>query len=83
MANPADTPYGTVNVPLMENVPGHDVPPGGTTGQVLTKASNANYDTDWEAGGGGGSSSTFAPVAIASVSATEVTSDPPSGAATN
>lgn len=27
--------------------PGEGVPTGGTTGQVLKKASNANYDTEW------------------------------------
>jgi hypothetical protein len=31
---------------------GAGVPAGGTTGQVLTKASNADGDTDWETGGG-------------------------------
>jgi len=25
----------------------HEVPPGGLTGEVLTKVSNANYDVDW------------------------------------
>lgn len=30
------------------------IPAGGTTGQVLTKHSNTDYDVDWEAGGGGG-----------------------------
>lgn len=30
------------------------VPPGGTTGQVATKASNQDYDIIWAAGGGGG-----------------------------
>ena len=37
---------------------GVGVPSGGTTGQVLKKASNTNYDTEWadESGGGGGSS---------------------------
>lgn len=30
------------------------IPVGGTTGQVLKKASNANYDTVWGSGGGGG-----------------------------
>lgn len=36
---------------------GQGVPSGGTTGQVLKKASNTNYDTEWadESGGGGGS----------------------------
>jgi len=33
---------------------GEGVPLGGTTGQVLAKASNANYDTEWVTGGGGG-----------------------------
>ena len=35
---------------------GQGVPTGGTTGQVLKKASNTNYDTEWadESGGGGG-----------------------------
>lgn len=28
--------------------PGEGVPDGGTVGQVLTKQSNADYDTDWE-----------------------------------
>lgn len=31
------------------------VPEGGTTGQVLAKASNDDYDTQWVIGGGGGS----------------------------
>lgn len=30
-----------------------NVPAGGTTGQVLAKASNSNYDTEWVAAGGG------------------------------
>jgi hypothetical protein len=36
--------------------PGEGVPTGGTTGQVLKKTSNADYDTEWanETGGGGG-----------------------------
>lgn len=32
---------------------GGGLPAGGMTGQVLTKASNADGDADWEAGGGG------------------------------
>ena len=37
-------------------VPGPGVPVGGTTGQVLAKASNADLDTEWvaQSGGGGG-----------------------------
>jgi hypothetical protein len=34
---------------------GNGVPEGGTTGQVLAKASNDDYDTEWVTGGGGGS----------------------------
>jgi len=34
--------------------PGEGVPVGGTTGQVLAKASNTNYDTEWVTGGSGG-----------------------------
>jgi len=36
---------------------GVGVPPGGTTGQVLAKNSNADFDTEWvdQTGGGGGS----------------------------
>lgn len=30
------------------------IPAGGTTGQVLTKTSDNDYDTEWAAGGGGG-----------------------------
>lgn len=40
------TPNATLDI--------NGVPVGGTTGQVLTKASNTDYDADWEAGGGGG-----------------------------
>jgi len=43
---------------------GQGVPTGGTTGQVLKKASNANYDTEWGTGGGGGSG-TVTSVALA------------------
>ena len=35
---------------------GQGVPTGGTTGQVLAKASNTDYDTVWVNGGGGGGS---------------------------
>jgi len=30
-----------------QGVAGVGVPPGGTTGQILAKASNADYDTEW------------------------------------
>lgn len=39
--------------------PGRGVPAGGTTGQVLAKASGTDYETAWVTGGGGGGSSTF------------------------
>ena len=48
---------------------GTGVPTGGTTGQLLAKTSNANYDTQWIAapsGGGGG------PVTIADLPASSV-----------
>ncbi len=35
---------------------GTGVPAGGTTGQVLAKNSNTDYDTEWVTGGGGGGS---------------------------
>ena len=35
-------------------LPGEGVPPGGTSSQVLVKASNVDYDTQWVTGGGGG-----------------------------
>ena len=37
---------------------GHGLPPGGTTGQVLTKKSGADYDADWEDVQGGGGAGT-------------------------
>jgi hypothetical protein len=41
-----------------DGVDGVGVPTGGTTGQVLKKASNTDYDTEWadESGGSGGTS---------------------------
>lgn len=44
-------PNGTVGP---QGPAGPGVPNGGTTGQVLAKASNANQDTHWITGGGGG-----------------------------
>ena len=35
--------------------PGIGVPPGGTTGQTLTKLSDSDYDTGWRTPTGGGS----------------------------
>lgn len=39
-----------------ESLRGEGVPAGGTTGQVLAKSSNTDYDTEWvdQSGGGGG-----------------------------
>lgn len=41
--------------------PGEGVPSGGTTGQVLKKKSNTDYDTEWvnESGGGSGGTSDY------------------------
>ncbi len=36
--------------------PGVGVPPGGTTGQTLTKLSDSDYDTGWRTPTGGGGS---------------------------
>lgn len=37
-------------------LPGVGVPPGGTTGQTLTKLSDSDYDTGWRTPTGGGGS---------------------------
>jgi hypothetical protein len=49
-------PITTVDVAITTGIPGMGVPPGGTTGQVLAKASNTDNDTEWiaQTGGGGG-----------------------------
>ncbi len=45
--------------PGLTGADGEGVPAGGTTGQVLTKDSNTNYDTSWQTAiGGGGNLST-------------------------
>lgn len=53
-ADGADGADGAAGPP---GAPGVGVPTGGTTGQVLTKASAADFDTQWTtpSGGGGGS----------------------------
>lgn len=60
---------GTVDLPTVNPVQQSNgavivegIPTGGTTGQVLEKASNANYDTQWAdpTGGGGGAVSSVA-----------------------
>jgi len=38
---------GDQGIQGIQGVPGAGIIPGGTTGQVLTKASNTNYDTVW------------------------------------
>jgi hypothetical protein len=38
---------------------GQGVPVGGSTGQILRKASGTNYDTEWATGGGGGGVSSW------------------------
>ena len=51
----ADHPAGQ-SFNVMDGTNGQGVPASGTTGQVLTKASNADYDTTWTtpSGGSGG-----------------------------
>lgn len=46
---------GTDGADGADGAPGVGVPTGGTTGQVLTKASGTDYDTQWETPTGGGS----------------------------
>ena len=47
---------GQDGAPGAKGDPGEGVPAGGTTGQVMKKKSNADYDTEWadESGGSGG-----------------------------
>ena len=53
---------------------GPGVPAGGTAGQVLTKKSGTDYDTEWtDAGGGGGGTGT--PAGFGEVDATATTLD--------
>lgn len=49
---------------LLPGPPGKGVPPGGTAGQVLAKASGDDYDTVWRTlpGGGSGGSGTVTSV---------------------
>ena len=58
---------------------GQGVPVGGTTGQVLAKASGTNYDTEWvdQTGGGGGGSGTVTEVSgVAPITVTNGTTTP-------
>jgi hypothetical protein len=50
----------SVDIPTSVGPAGVGVPTGGSTGQVLAKASAANYDTAWVDQSGGGSSPPFA-----------------------
>lgn len=43
-----------VDLPAVKLLPGPGVPPGGTTGQVLTKRSEDDYDAAWLTPAGGG-----------------------------
>jgi hypothetical protein len=42
-----DPVYETVTIEVMETNPARLLPDGGTTGQVLAKASDGDYDTGW------------------------------------
>ena len=57
-----------IAVPGPQGATGQGVPVGGTTGQVLRKASATNYDTEWAAAGSGSGSVTS--VALASTDLT-------------
>lgn len=48
-----------VGTPGPQGATGQGVPIGGTTGQVLRKASGTNYDTEWATGGAGGGVSSW------------------------
>ena len=52
------------------------VPPGGTTGQVLTKKTDADYDVDWSTVGGGGGSGTVTSVAMTTPTGLTVSGSP-------
>lgn len=52
MAGPAG-PQGDPGATGAQGDPGVGVPTGGLTGQVLAKASDTDYDTEWVTGGGG------------------------------
>lgn len=52
------------------------VPPGGTTGQVLSKASDTDYDVVWTTGGGGGGSGTVTSVAMTVPTGLTITGSP-------
>jgi hypothetical protein len=49
---------GTINFTIEPIA--HSIPPGGTDGQVLAKASDTDYDVEWVTGGGGGGGANLA-----------------------
>lgn len=66
----ATGPSGSVGSTGAQGLAGVGVPAGGTTGQILAKASNTNHDTEWIAapsGGGGGGPITIADLPAGSV----------------
>ena len=56
LASAVQTSLGKADTALQS---AHEVPSGGTTGQVLAKKSNTNYDLEWVNQSGGGNSSSF------------------------
>lgn len=61
---------GPQGIQGIQGVAGQGVPVGGTTGQVLTKVNNTDYNTAWATSSGGGGSSVIstATLTVASVS---------------
>ena len=68
-------PAGATGATGATGAPGQGVAAGGTTGQVLAKKSNANYDTEWVAAGAG--SGTVTSVAISGSDGIEIDSGSP------
>jgi hypothetical protein len=68
---------------LVVGSPGRGVPAGGTTGQALVKASNTDYDTEWDtiAGGGGAVDSVNGETGVVVLAAADVGADPEGSAA--
>lgn len=61
LANKGDTgATGSTGATGAQGDPGEGVPTGGTTNQVLAKASNTNYDTEWVDNTGSGISESLA-----------------------
>lgn len=69
----ADADAGKFNgEPGPKGDPGEGVPAGGATGQVLTKASDADYDTEWRTPSGGGSGNITVDAALSGTSTNPV-----------